>query len=79
MDWEKVANKTIMKNDKARSERNTERVYLRSRIDLADAPSGGGGYGGGGDNGEGLIGGIVGAAAGAGGRFVADDGTRYMV
>lgn len=70
-----MANETMMKKDKARSQRNAERVYLRSRIDLVDAPSGGVGDGAA----DGLIGGVVGAAAGAGGRFIADDGTRYLV
>ena len=53
--------------DEERSAKSAERVYFRSRIDLADEPSGGGV--GVTEGGEGLIGGIVGAAAGAGGSF----------
>ena len=85
-DWEREANETMARNAAARSERNAERVYLRSRMDLVDAPGGGSpgesavGVNRDGDrvDGEGLIGGVVGAAPNAGGRFVADDGTRYM-
>lgn len=86
---ERTAAARIARNAAELSAKNEQRIHLRSRIDLADAPSGGGGAvgyagaegvdDGGGATGEGLIGGIVGAAAGAGGRFVADDGTRYMV
>ena len=70
-----IANSTFAPlYDEERSAKSAERMYYRTRIDLADAPSGGGV--GVTEGGEGLIGGIVGAAAGVGGRFVADDGTR---